>query len=135
VKVLKYILPGVIALGFIANPVVLNAAESEELANACKQGEFDAQRDVNGNLWLGVGFLFGILGVAAAYLIEPTPPASRLLGKSPEYIQAYTDCYKSAAKSVQTNKAITGCIVGELIIVAWVMYWWLVWAGAASTAY
>jgi len=126
VKVLKYILPGVIALGFIANPVVLNAAQSEELANACKQGEFDAQRDVNGNLWAAIGFFGCIFGVAAAYLIEPTPPASRLIGKSPEYIQTYTDCYKSAAKSIQTNKAINGCVVFGLVVVAWNVLWWLV---------
>jgi hypothetical protein len=135
VKVLKYVLTGVIALGFIANPVVLNAAESEEVANACKQGEFDAQRDVNGTLWLAIGFFGGIFGVAAAYLIEPTPPASRLLGKSPEYIQAYTDCYTSAAKSIQTKKAITGCVVSGLVVVAWEVLWWLVWAGSAATAY
>jgi hypothetical protein len=135
VKVLKYVLTGVIALGFIANPVALNAAESEELANACKQAEFDAQRDVNGALWVAAGFFGGIFGVAAAYLIEPTPPASRLIGKSSEYIQAYTDCYTSKAKSIQTNKAITGCVVSGLLLAAWSVLAALASSGSTSAAY
>ena len=133
-KVLKYVLTGVIALGFIANPVVLNAAESEEVANACKQGEFDAHRDVNGTLWLAIGFFGGIFGIAAAYLIEPSPPASRLIGKSPEYIQVYTDCYKRKGKSVQGKKAITGFVVGILVGIALVVLWFGC-AGLGSIGY
>lgn len=134
-KLLKYMVTGIMVLGFVANPVILNAAQSEEIANACKQGEFDAQKDVNGTLWLAIGFFGGILGIAAAYIIEPTPPASRLIGKSPEYVAAYTDCYKSAGKDVQTKKAITGCVIGGLLYVVVYGCYWLIWGAALSSAY
>lgn len=35
-KLLKYMVTGIMVLGFVANPVILNAAQSEEIANACK---------------------------------------------------------------------------------------------------
>jgi len=103
--------------------VLNNAAGSEELANACAQGELDAQTDVNGTLWGAIGFFFSILGIVAAYLIEPAPPAARLVGKSQEYIQVYTDCYKRKGKSVQGKKAITGFVVGILVGIALAVLW------------
>lgn len=80
-KAFKYIMAAVVVAGLLANPIVLNAAQTEELKNACTQAEFDAQRDINGTLWLAIGFFGSIFGVAAAYFLEPTPPASRLLGR------------------------------------------------------
>uniref|UniRef100_A0A7C2PLG9 Uncharacterized protein n=1 Tax=candidate division WOR-3 bacterium TaxID=2052148 RepID=A0A7C2PLG9_UNCW3 len=134
-KVLKYVITGIMAFGFIANPIVLNAAQSEEIANACRQAEFDAQRDVNGTLWLGAGCLFGLLGVGAAYIFEPSPPASRLLGKSPEYVASYTDCYKAAAKKIQTNNAIKGCVISGVLYIAWYVVWMLIGIASTSAAY
>ena len=79
--------------------------------DACRQAKIDAQRDINGTLWFGAGCLFGIFGYGAAYVIKPSPPATRLLGKSPEYVANYTDCYKEAGRKVQTKNALTGCLV------------------------
>lgn len=133
-KLLKYVMVGVLSLGFVANPVVLSAAQtSEELKNACTQAEFDAQRDINGTLWLAIGFFGGIFGIAAAYVIEPTPPASRLLGKSSDYVATYTDCYKSAAKDIQTKNAIKGCVISGLLYVAVYGCYYALWAAALAT--
>ncbi|HOK22809.1 MAG TPA: hypothetical protein PKU94_02585 [Candidatus Hydrothermia bacterium] len=125
-KLLKYVLTGIVVLGFALNPVVLHAAETEELRNACTQAEFDAKKDVNGTLWLAIGFFGSIFGVGAAYLFEPTPPPSRIMGKSSEYVATYTDCYKVAGKSVQTKSALRGCVVSGVLIVVWDIFWLLI---------
>lgn len=93
-------------------PIVVNA---QATADAIAQAQVDASSDVNGMLWMGAGCLFGILGVGAAYIIEPSPKATRLLGKSPEYVAAYTDAYKNKAKSVQTSNAWIGCLGGTAL--------------------
>jgi hypothetical protein len=61
---------------------------------------------------------WGIVGVAVAYVVDAQPPATMLLGKSPEYVAAYTDAYRMTSKSIQTSKAWTGCIVGAVVYVA-----------------
>ncbi len=57
------------------------------------------------------------MGVVIAYVIEPNPPVMELLGKSPEYVAAYTDGYRVTAKRIQTGKAWTGCIVIAVLYV------------------
>ncbi len=82
---------------------------------------------------MGGGFLFGLLGVGAAYVITPSPPAMQLLGKSSEYVAAYTDAYVRAAKGVQTSNAWIGCIVNGVISVVYAVV--VVAAAAAGTGY
>ncbi|MCK4396557.1 hypothetical protein KAW96_08195 [candidate division WOR-3 bacterium] len=101
-----------LAVVILALPLLIDA---QETANAVAQAQVDAANDVNSTLWMGAGCLFGILGVGAAYVIEPSPKAARLLGKSPEYVAAYTDAYKQKAKSVQTSNAWIGCLVGSAL--------------------
>ncbi len=96
-------------------------AQSGEIMKGRVDGEQAARANVNGTLWLAVGCLGGLLGIAVAYIYEPSPSATLLLGKSPEYFSAYTDSYKMTAKKIQTNKAWTGCIAGTLLYVALVV--------------
>jgi len=111
------VVAGLLALTVIANPVLLNAQEKVNVQEVCTKAQMDAKTDVNGTLWMGAGFLFGLFGIGAAYLIEPDPPASRLLGKSPEYVAAYTDCYRDAARDIQVKKATVGCVIGTLLYI------------------
>lgn len=103
---------------FSAPFVVL--AQQAEMAEARMAAENDAKMDVNGTLWFVGGclgwviLLGGIITIGAAYTVQPSPPASRLIGKSPEYVAFYTDAYKAKAKSIQTSKAWTGCVVGGI---------------------
>jgi len=93
-------------------------------AEGMAAGQSDGRANTNGVLWLGAGCLLQVFGVAAAYLYTPTPPAMPLLGKSPEYVAAYTDAYGDAAKSVQTGNAWVGCIAYTLAgIVFYVLMW------------
>jgi len=88
-----------------------------DAGRAAAEGVQDADADINGTLWFFVGCL-GIIGIAVAYLAEPSPPPARLMGKSAEYVMLYSTAYKSEGKSIQGRHAIYGCLVGTAIIVA-----------------
>ena len=77
---------------------------------------------------VGCAILFGVLAVPIGVHMYPhnaTPPPERLLGKSPEYIEAYTQIYKSKIaslrKSIVTKGSITsnvGFVVGTLLLLS-----------------
>ena len=101
----------VMSLMVFAMPIL---AQQDEFLAGRIAGEQSARANVNGTLWLGAGCLFGLVALIVAYVYEPSPSATLLLGKSPEYVAAYTDSYKQTAKKVQSNKALTGCVVGTI---------------------
>lgn len=87
-----------------------NTGASETKTDPCVQAAIDATMDVNSTLWYGAGCLFGILGVGASYVIEPDPPATRLVGMNANDISVYTVCYKAEAKKIQKKKSLNGCL-------------------------
>lgn len=89
-----------------------NSLQMEAIAAA----ERDAQNDVNRGLWFLGGCFGGVIGVIIAYSVAPAPPATRLLGKLPEYVAFYTQAYTNKAKKLQTNSALGGCCVSTLYI-------------------
>ena len=101
-------------------PFVTFAQQNLQM-EAIVAAERDAQNDVNKGLWFVGGCLGGVVGVIVAYAVEPAPPATRLLGKSPEYVAFYTDAYTEKAKTLQANSALGGCIVNGLATVVFVM--------------
>jgi len=90
-------------------------AAAEDLAQASSLAAMDAQSDTNRGFWLGAGCLFSFVGIAAGYLVSPTPPISRLVGRSPEYVMVYSDSYARSARSVQGRMAIIGCAASTLV--------------------
>ena len=98
-------------------------------AQAVAAAEADASKDVNKPLWFGAGCLLPVtgsllkpygyimlLGGLGGYIYQPGPPPSRLMGKSPEYITAYTAAYKSKVAYVQTNWMGVGCLSGCVVV-------------------
>lgn len=98
---------------------------------ACEAAETRASQDVNGTIWFLGGCLFGLLGLGAAYIIEPSPPASALVGQDEVYVAEYTDCYTDAGQGIQKKQALTGCLIGTA---ATVLLYALVVAAAVSTS-
>ena len=98
-------------------PLVAIAQYQSEVTLAMAAAERDAQADVNKPIWFCVG-CFGLIGLVASYVYTPSPPTSRFIGKSSEYVQTYTTAYSTKAKSIQTRQAITGCVAGCLVGVA-----------------
>ena len=117
----------------LVTPILMNADDSA--SSAIIAADRDARANTNGALWFGAGCIFGLFGVGAAYVIEPSPSAQVLLGKSPKYVAAYTSEYKSVGKSIRTKNALTGCVVGGVVeTIGWIVYYFVV-VSAVSSAY
>ena len=97
-------------------PFVTFAQQNSLQMDAIAAAERDAQNDVNRGLWFLGGCFGGVIGVIVAYSVEPSPPVTRLLGKSPEYVAFYTQAYAEKAKKLQTNSALGGCCVSTLYV-------------------
>lgn len=69
-----------------------------------------------------IGFLGNILGVLIASIYEPAPPASRLLGKSPEDAAFYTDSYKAKSRSIQLRQSVIGLIIPFVFMFLWMIF-------------
>ena len=95
-------------------PMLVNAQEMEQ---AIMQAQMDAAADINGFLWMGCGFLFGIFAVGAAYIIGSSPRAARLLGKSPEFVAVYTNAYRRKATGIRVTNSVIGCVGGAILSV------------------
>jgi hypothetical protein len=121
------------AIFTVATPALLplsSAYAAEGAAAAAAAAEADADADTSGALWFGAGCLLGVIGILVAYVVEPHPQATRLMGKDAEYIQAYTLTYTSAAKSIQTKMALYGCAAGAVTGV--VLYVFAIGAAVSS---
>ena len=98
-------------------PISVNASEAkamnlpQEASQACADAEAQAQQDVNGTTWLAIGCLLGVTGWIIAMVVKSNPPASALVGKSPEYVAQYSDCYTKKAKEIKTKNALYGCLI------------------------
>ena len=73
--------------------------------------EQDAESDAKKIRWFVIGLFGNIMGVLIASIYEPAPPASRLLGESPEYVATYTDSYRAKSRSVQTRLSVMGLLI------------------------
>lgn len=117
---LKKLISLIMAVLMFSVPLMAMAQQAD-MAAARASAERDAQTDVNGTLWFLAGCLGTWVGLVIAYVYAPSLPASRLLGKSPEYVAYYTDFYRAKAKSIQTGQAWTGCIVTAIAQVVYIV--------------
>jgi hypothetical protein len=100
----------IMSIILLMTPLMVNAVEADDMDSAIAtiNAKRDAEDDVNGALWFGAGCLFGILGVAAVYIVESSPKEIRIMGRSPKYVAVYASEYKKAKRSGQTMFAISG---------------------------
>ncbi|MCG9127620.1 hypothetical protein JT359_08485, partial [Candidatus Poribacteria bacterium] len=98
-------------------PVVAIALQDPVRNHAIADAERDAAAQVNKPIWFIGGCLGGILVIILANMHEPHPPASSLLGKSPEYVSYYTDAFRTKSRNLQTSQAIRGCAANCLVVV------------------
>ena len=60
-----------------------------------------------------VGATIPLIGIS---LYNPNVPPDRFIGKSPEYIDHYTDAYRKKARSIRTGAAASGIILPGCLI-------------------
>ena len=70
----------------------------------------------------GTGCLIGLTAGALAplmvtYYYQSNPPPERLLGKSPEYVESYTNAYRTKTRSLRTTWAAAGCASGGCMLI------------------
>ena len=96
----------------IATSIIATAAYSQGTntnGGTFTEGLMQGQMMAQGNTaWLVGGFCCGIFGVAGAYLIEPSPPAQMLIGKSAEYVMGFTEGYKNESRKKNAKYAGIG---------------------------
>ena len=93
-------------LGFSMSSVLF-AQQNTERVEAIIAAEQDAKASVNqGNWWVYGSCLIGVIAADKT----PQPPAARLVGKSPEYVEAYTQAYEKKVQNLQRSAATPGCL-------------------------
>ena len=95
-------------------PIVTLAQQNSVQSEAIAAAEVDAEVDTNTTFWFVVGCFGSLFGLLYANYNAPSAPASRLLGKSPEYVAFYSDAYTIKAKKLQTDQAVRGCIANAV---------------------
>ncbi|RKU24696.1 hypothetical protein C6503_00275 [Candidatus Poribacteria bacterium] len=81
----------------------------------------DAKQDTGHDAdlrWFAYGGGCWMFAVAYANLSNPTVPSHRLLGKSPEYVDTYSDAYKRAIKNRRMKMAGIGWSI-SLVATLW----------------
>ena len=125
-----HVLIFLIAVLTFCTSFIAMAQQSSGQAEAATAAEADANKDVSKLLCVSAGcvlsalfflpspygYLFPPTGIIGSYSYRPVPPPSRLIGKSPEYISAYTTTYKSKRGNIQVLWTSAGCLSGCVVI-------------------
>jgi hypothetical protein len=112
------VVPAAVVLPSAAAPPLFKGLTEAAIADIENQAHLDARSDIKGSTWFLIGCLTSLTGWIIAYVVEPSPPVTRILGKSPEFVAVYTDAYKREGKKIQTSKAFAGCVTQILGVVA-----------------
>ncbi len=93
------------------------APPAVDVATATAQAVNDARADTSGAIWFFAGCVLSWIGILIAYVVDPSPPPARLMGKSPEYLGVYLAAYKNEARSIQGHAAIWGTVTAVAVSV------------------
>lgn len=86
-------------------PLTVYASEQSDYLEGWTQGLMDAQPNKS---WGAAGAGCGVFGIIAAYSWDYQPPMVSLVGKSPEFIVAYTEAYQQKMRNEGTRHAAIG---------------------------
>lgn len=83
------------------------AQQNSERVEAIIAAEQDAKATVNQGRWWFYGSC--LIGVLAADK-TPQPLPERFVGRSPEYVEVYTQAYEEKVQNLQRSAATPGCL-------------------------
>ena len=101
-------------LGGVSPFIVMDAAVLAELTDAYDLSGLLNKHETCFLILFGASF---IAPTGYAILHSPSPPIDRFLGKSSDYIDAYTTAYKRRVKGARILSSIIGC--GSGISIGW----------------
>ena len=98
---------------------VTQAPPVSDARAAVMAAEADAKRDISGAKWTLIGmpgFFYGAT-IVTAYAVHPDPPATRLMGKSPEYTAFYEETWKDRSHARRVKHAWIGAGIGLGVLI------------------
>lgn len=104
--------------------ILSTAAHGDEQVRlqAIADAQTDAQLAVNRITWQLTGCVGNIFGLGVAFIHEPRLPAGRLIGKSPVYVEYYTNEFRRETQGLQIYHAATGCATFSI---SWFIVWYI----------
>jgi hypothetical protein len=94
--------------------VLAPLSANPEGSQIAAQARMDAKKDVSSAKWFLTGCLLLWLGLKIANK-GALPPPERLMGKSPEYIEAYSKAYLEESRRIRARNAMIGCVGGATV--------------------
>ena len=98
---------------------------SSDAAAVRGAAEVDARRDVGRTKWILIGVAAGtfVPSMLAVHLVHPNPPATRFIGKTPEYTAFYVETWKNRSHARRVKYAWIGvgiffAVAGGIVAVA-----------------
>ena len=80
-----------------------------------KSAKIAAEKDIKGQVWLGCGCLFNILGVGMALITRVNlPPSDLLMGKDQHYVETFLKNYQKYVRQKRLNNAFLGCLASSV---------------------
>ena len=94
-------------------PQVVSAQPDAEVEQATADARRDAEQNVSILAWGAAGYVCNVLAPIYAYVALPEVPVAALLGKSPAYVDAYTQVYQQNVSRRRLQAAVIGCAIGS----------------------
>ena len=91
------------------------SAQASEVEQATADARRDAELNVSSLAWGSAGFVCTFFAPIYAYLALPEVPVGALLGKSPEYVDAYTLVYQQNVRRRRLQASVIGCAIGSAV--------------------
>ena len=118
-RLLSFLLMFITALSNFSIASTIQTQFIQDHDNTYAQGEIDGKKNAKGNpLWLLPGIGCCIFGVGAAAISVPNPRPEYLSGKSSDYIQGFTDGYKSSTRKRNLIYASIGAVITTVYILS-----------------
>lgn len=86
------------------------------IQQASAEARTDAHHDVNCLPWFTCGLLFLDIPVIVGFFAVSGPPLERMIGKSPDYVWAYTREYRATRRTLQVRYAGAGCLITTTVV-------------------
>ena len=102
-----------IVLFVIVMPQTVNAQLGSDVEQAAADARRDAEQDVSLLAWGAAGYICNFFAPIYAYVALPEVPVGALLGKSPAYVDAYTQVYQQNVTRRRLQAAVIGCAIGS----------------------